>query len=221
MLMKKYNPTTLSKIKRGSKRASYDQTEVFKVLDAHFMCHVPYVFDNTPITIPMAYARSSKTIYLHGAIGNRMLNSITRLDQMSITVTHLDGLVLARSAFHHSVNYRSVVVFGKPRIVTEESEVNHALECIVNQMVEGRWQETRPPNANELKATKVIALDITEASAKIRQGPPIDDEEDYQLKLWAGVVPLKNVYDKAINDPKLAFNLETPPSVKKITKNDR
>ena len=219
--MKKYNPTSLSKIKRGSNRATYDQQAVFEILDAHFMCHVPYVFDNTPITIPMAYARSGETIYLHGAIGNRMLNSITELDKISITVTHLDGLVLARSAFHHSVNYRSAIVFGIPRIVTETSEINHALERIVDQMAEGRWKETRLPNAKELKVTKVIALDITEASAKVRKGPPVDDDEDYQLELWAGVVPVKSVFESAISDPKLAFEIETPESVKKLIRNDK
>lgn len=220
MPMQNYNPNKLSKIKRGAKNAFYDKKTVFEILDAHFMCHVPYMFDDTPITIPMAYARSGDTIYLHGATGNRMLNSIGSLDKTSLTVTHLDGLVLARSAFHHSVNYRSVVVFGKPRLVTEESEKNHAFEMLLEQMAKGRWSEVRTPNEKELKITQVLALDITDASAKVRKGPPVDDDEDYELELWAGVVPLKQVYDTAIPDPKLAFEIDTPASAKKLSNND-
>lgn len=219
--MPKYEPTKHSKVKRGSNRADYDKTAVFKILDDHFMCHVPYVFEGTPITIPMAYARSGETIYLHGATGNRMLKSIASLDKMSITVTHLDGLVLARSAFHHSVNYRSAVVFGTPRIVIEEEEKKRAFEMLLEHMAEGRSREVRETSANELKITKVLALDITEASAKVRSGEPVDDEEDYKLELWAGIVPIKHLYEKEITDPNLAFDLATPPSVIKLTKNDQ
>jgi len=219
--MKKFEPSKLSKVKRGRDRADYDKSAVFKIVDAHFMCHVPYVFDGTPITIPMAYARSGETIYLHGATGNRMLKSIADLEKMSITITHLDGLVLARSAFHHSVNYRSAVLFGKPRIVTEEAEKKHAFTMLLEHMAEGRSKEVRETSANELKITKVIALDITEASAKVRTGDPVDDEEDYKLEFWAGVVPIKHLYEKEITDPNLAFNLAVPPSVKKLTKNDQ
>ncbi len=218
--MPKYEPTKLSKVKRGKNRADYDKTTVFKILDTHFICHVPYVFEDTPITIPMAYARSGETIYLHGATGNRMLKSIASLEKMSITVTHLDGLVLARSAFHHSVNYRSAVVFGTPRIVTEEAEKHHAFEMLLEQMAKGRSKEVRETSANELKITKVLALDITEASAKVRNGDPVDDDEDYNLELWAGVVPIKHLYEKEITDPNLVFDLATPPSVKKLIKND-
>jgi len=219
--MPNYDPSKLSKVKRGRNRATYDKATVFNILDAHFICHVPYVFDKTPITIPMAYARVGETIYLHGATGNRMLQSITNLEKMSVTVTHLDGLVLARSAFHHSVNYRSVVVFGTPRIVTEEDEKKHAFEMLLEQMAEGRSKEVRITSDNELKITKVIALDITEASVKVRAGPPVDDEDDYNLELWAGVVPIKHLYEKEIADPNLVFDLVTPPSVKKLTKNDQ
>ncbi len=219
--MSSYDPTKLSKVKRGRNRATYDKATVFNILDAHFICHVPYVFDDVPITIPMAYARSGETIYLHGATGNRMLQSLAALKKMSVTVTHLDGLVLARSAFHHSVNYRSVVVFGKPRLVTDETEKKHVFEMLLEHMAEGRSKEVRATNENELKITKVIALDITEASAKVRTGPPVDDEEDYQLELWAGVVPIKYQYEKEITDPNLAFDLASPPSVKKLTKNDQ
>ncbi len=218
--MKKYTPSKLSKVKRGSQNADYDKTTVFTILDNHFMCHVPYVFEDTPISIPMAYARSGETIYLHGAMGNRMLKGIASLKKISLTVTHLDGLVLARSAFHHSVNYRSAVVFGTPRIVKDETEKKHAFEMLLEQMAKGRSTEVRPTNEKELKITQVLALDITEASAKIRKGPPVDDEEDYSLKLWAGVVPIKNVYDVAIPDPKLVFKLEIPPSAITLSKNE-
>lgn len=218
--MDKFKPTETSKVKRGAKRALYDKEAVFNILDDHFICHVPYVFEGTPITIPTIYARLEETIYIHGAIGNRMLNSIANLPQISITVTHLDGLVLARSAFHHSVNYRSVVVFGNPRVVTDANEKDKALEMIVEHMAKGRWEEVRVPNEKELQATKVLALDITEASAKVRQGPPVDDEEDYELELWAGVVPMRTSYEPAIADPKLKFELDTPPSVIKLSTND-
>ncbi len=215
--MKKFTPTKLSKIKRGAKNATYDKTAVFNILDAHFMCHVPYVFEDTPISIPMAYARFGETIYLHGAMGNRMLNGIASLKKISVTVTHLDGLVLARSAFHHSVNYRSAIVFGTPRIVSEEKEKNLAFEMLLDQMAKGRSSEVRKPNKKELKITQVLALDITEASAKIRQGPPVDDDEDYTLELWAGVVPIKHLFEVAIPDPKLAYDLKIPASVKGLT----
>ena len=219
--MSKYNPSKLSKVKRGAKNATYDKAAVFEILDADFMCHVPYVFDGTPITIPMAYARSGETIYLHGAMGNRMLNAIAALEKTSLTITILDGLVLARSAFHHSVNYRSAVVFGVPRIVTEKSEKEHAFERLLEQMAKGRWNEVRTPNEKEYGITNVLAVDIMEASAKVRKGPPVDDDEDYSLELWAGVVPLKHGYDAAIPDPKLAFKLKTPDSAKKLIKNDK
>jgi len=219
--MPKFEPTKLSKVKRGRNRAGYDKSTVFKILDSHFICHVPYVFEDTPISIPMAYARSGETIYLHGATGNRMLKSIASLKKMSITVTHLDGLVLARSAFHHSINYRSAVVFGTPRIVTEDSEKKHAFEMLLEQMAKGRSEEVRKTNENELKITKVLALNITEASAKIRDGGPIDDEDDYKLEIWAGVVPIKHLYEKEITDTNLAFDLAIPPSVIKLTKNDQ
>lgn len=218
--MSTFKPSETSKIKRGAKRATYDKTTVFKILDAHFMCHVPYIFEGTAITIPMIYARSGETLYVHGAIGNRMLNSFSEMEQTSLTVTHLDGLVLARSAFHHSVNYRSVVVFGTPRIVKDAKEKDLALERIVEHMAKGRWKEVRVPNNKELKATQVLALDITEASAKVRQGPPVDDDEDYELELWAGVVPIKTIYEKPITDNNSTFDLEVPPSVKKLFKND-
>ena len=219
--MDKYNPSKLSKVKRGAKNASYDKKAVHSILDAHFMCHVPYVFDDTPITIPMAYTRVGETVYLHGAMGTRMINALANLKKISLTVTHLDGLVLARSAFHHSVNYRSAVVFGTPRVVTDNAEKELAFEYLIEQMAKGRWGEVRVPNKKEIKITQVLAVDITEASAKVRQGPPVDDEEDYSLELWAGEVPLKNIYSNAIPDPKLAFDLETPPSVKKLAENDK
>ena len=144
--MDKYNPSKLSKVKRGAKNASYDKKAVHSILDAHFMCHVPYVFDDTPITIPMAYTRVGETVYLHGAMGNRMINALANHKKISLTVTHLDGLVLARSAFHHSVNYRSAVVFGTPRVVTDNAEKELAFEYLIEQMAKGRWGEVRVTN---------------------------------------------------------------------------
>lgn len=216
-----FTPSNTSKVKRGAQRAHYDKATVYSILDAHFMCHVAYVHNQVAITLPMAYARKGNTLYLHGATANRMLKGICNQPIVSATVTHLDGLVLARSAFHHSVNYRSAVIFGKPRAVIAPQEKTEAFEALIEQMAKGRWQEVRKPNANELKITNVVAIDITEASAKIRQGPPVDDESDYDLPLWAGTLPLKHLYETAQPDPKLAPEIETPPSVKALEADDK
>lgn len=216
----KYTPSKRSKVKRGANRASYDKATLFKILDENFMGHLAYVFEETPIALPMVYARKDDTIYLHGATANRMLNSVLSLKNSSFTITCLDGLVLARSAFHHSVNYHSAVVFGSPREVTDTAEKMEAFECLLEQMAKGRWAEVRHPNENELKITKVIALDINEASAKIRQGPPVDDDSDYELPHWAGVVPLKHVYESPVPDPKLAPEIDEPNSVKTLASYD-
>ena len=211
--MDKYPPTSKSKIVRSHKRASYEKKDLYTLLDAGYLCHVSYLFQGSPVIIPTAYGREKNIIYIHGALKNRMLTSILDQEQACIAVTHEDGIVLARSAFHHSFNYRSAVVFGKPRAIEDPNEKMRVLELITENIIPGRWNEVRQPNENELKITLVIAIDIEEASVKVRTGAPIDDDEDYSLPIWAGVLPIEHKFVQAIPDSKMNHALETPKSV--------
>lgn len=211
--MTDFKPTKKSKVIRSGNRGKYDKKSVYKALDAAFMCHISYLYDDTSIIIPTAYARSGDKILVHGAKKNRMLNSILGQKQACIAVTHLDGLVLARSAFHHSMNYRSVVLFGLPVEVEEEAAKEQALYLISENILKGRWNEVRKPTSDELKATLVVSIEIREAALKERQGAPIDNEEDYALPIWAGELPIETSYQKAIPDPALSHQLEMPVSV--------
>jgi len=168
----------------------YDKAQVYAILDEAVLCHIGFVADGQPYVIPTGYARLGDELYIHGSPASRMLGALGEGIDCCVTVTLLDGFVLARSAFHHSMNYRSVVVLGKARVVTDAGEKRAALRCFTNHIVPGRWEEVRPASEHELKATTVLALPLTEVSAKVRTGPPIDDEEDYALPVWAGVVPL-------------------------------
>ena len=215
--MNEFSPTSRSKIVRGHKRASYIKEDHKAVLDAGYLCHVSYLFHNSPVIIPTAYARENDTIYLHGAVANRMLNSILEQQQACIAVTHEDGLVLARSAFHHSFNYRSAVIFGKPRIIEDPKEKNRVLELITENILPGRWAEVREPNDKELNITLVIAIDIEEASVKVRAGAPVDDDEDYDLPIWAGVLPIQSKFLEPITDPDMRQAVDVPASVKKAS----
>ena len=200
---------------RGPKRASYKKEDLYAVLDAGYLCHVSYLFHKSPVIIPTAYARENDTIYIHGAVANRMLNSILEQQQACIAVTHEDGLVLARSAFHHSFNYRSAVMFGKPRAIEDAKEKMRVLELITENILPGRWTEVRQPNNKELKITLVIAVEIEEASVKVRAGAPVDDDEDYDLPIWAGVLPLQHKFITPITDPDMRQAMDVPASVKK------
>ncbi len=215
-LPENFQKTTRNAVKRLPARGHYDQETIYQILDAGFICHVGFVIDQQPYVIPNAYGREGNTLYLHGAIGNRMLNQLAYGLPVCITVTHTDGLVLARSAFHHSFNYRSAVLFGTGRLVAEEKK-EHALKVITEQILKGRWDEVRTPNPQELKVTKVLAVTIEDASAKIRTGGPKDDEEDYALPIWAGVVPLQTTIGQAIPDAALDPAMSLPPSVRKLT----
>ncbi len=210
--MKRYENSSLSKIVRGPKRANYDIDAVHAVLDSHFLCHVGYIHDGVAISIPTAYGRNGETILLHGAIKNRMLLSILAMSKVSLTVTHMDGLVLARSVFHHSFNYRSVTVFGKPRKIENDDEKMTALEIITENIIHGRWKEARIPNEKELKATLVVAVDIQEAALKERSGGPVDEAEDYALDIWAGEVPIRTQAGYPISDPNSPKELKMPKS---------
>src|SRR5579863_6566998 len=188
--MDNYTPTSRTKVRRLPKRGSYDKAAVHAILDEAFVCHVGFAVQAQPYVIPTVYARGGDTIYVHGSAVSRMLRTLTQAIPVCITVTLLDGLVLARSAFHHSLNYRSVVMIGNVRLVDDNDQKMRALQLITDHVVPGRWHEVRWPNALELKQTSVLALPLAEASAKIRSGPPVDDEADYSLPIWAGVVPV-------------------------------
>jgi nitroimidazol reductase NimA-like FMN-containing flavoprotein (pyridoxamine 5'-phosphate oxidase superfamily) len=180
------------------------------ILDEGLVCHVGFVDDGMPVVIPTLYARVGDVVYLHGSAASRMLRRLGTGADVCVTVTLLDGVVLARSAFHHSANYRSVVVFGRARIVDDPAEELVALEAFAEHIVQGRWNDVRPPNARELKATTVLALQLGEASAKVRSGPPSDDEADYQRPTWAGVIPLRLTAGAPISDAHLPAGVTVP-----------
>ena len=201
--MNSYVPTQRTKVRRLNKRAVYDKSLVHEILDAAFLCHLGFSVDGLPYVIPTLYARSGDTLYLHGSGASRTLKTLAQGVDVCATITLVDGYVLARSAFHHSMNYRSVVVLGRARLVTESKEIMEALRTLTNHMVPGRWEEVRQPSDLELKQTMVLALALEEVSAKVRAGPPIDDEEDYAAAVWAGVVPINTQLGEAIPDDRM------------------
>ncbi len=195
--------TERTALKRLPQRGAFDRETVYGILDEGFVCHVGFVVEGQPFVIPTAYGRAGDELFIHGSRVSRMLKALREGIQVCVTVTLIDGLVLARSAFHHSMNYRSVVVFGNARMVESDEEKLSALRSFTEHVAPARWQEVRPPNRQELNATLVLALRLNEASAKLRTGPPVDDEEDYALPVWAGVVPLTLEAGTAIPDPRL------------------
>jgi len=202
--------TDRTKLKRLPKRGHFDRETVDSILDEGFICHVGFVLDGQPFVIPTGYARAGDKLYIHGSQASRMLRNLASGLDVCVTVTLLDGLVLARSAFHHSMNYRSVLVFGRATIVDEPSEKMAALLALSEHIIRGRWADVREPNDQEMKQTTVLCLPLEEASAKIRTGPPLDDEEDYALPIWAGVVPLKLVAGEPVKDPLLTAEVPIP-----------
>ena len=204
-----------TRVKRIPKRGHYDRGTINAILDEGFICHVGFVAGGQPYVIPTGYARVGDELYIHGSAASRMLRQLSKGVDVCVTVTLLDGLVLARSAFHHSMNYRSVVILGKAELVTETNEKNKALEALTEHFVPGRWAEVRWPTELELKATSVLKLPITEASAKIRTGDPVDDDEDYSMNVWAGVIPLTMADGEPIADSKLADGITVPEHVSK------
>src|SRR6476620_7352572 len=202
--------TNKTNLKRLAKRGHFDREAVNGILDEGFICHVGFVVNGQPFVIPTGYARVDDKLYIHGSQASRMLKTLAQGIDACVTVTLVDGLVLARSAFHHSINYRSVVVFGNATLVTDREEKNSALFAFSEQVVRGRWNDVREPTEAELKQTTVLRLPLLEASAKVRTGPPIDDEEDYSMSTWAGVVPLRMVADAPIADPRLPAGIEVP-----------
>lgn len=203
-------PSSRVRVRRLPNRAAYDRATVDAILDEALVCHLGFVHDGQPFVIPTLHARAGNRLYVHGSSASRMQNTLGSGVPVCVTVTLLDGLVLARSAFHHSVNYRSVVLLGSACVVTAPDEKLLALEAFTNHLVPGRWAEVRPPTAQELKATSVLYLPLDEVSAKVRTGPPVDDEEDYALDVWAGVVPLSLHAGAPVADVRLAAGILAP-----------
>ena len=208
-----FSPTARTTLRRLPKRGSFERETVNGILDVGFVCHVGFIVEGQPFVIPTGYARRGDTLYIHGSQASRMLRALKKGIDVCVTVTLVDGMVMARSAFHHSMNYRSVVVFGRAVAVEERDEKLEALRVLTEHLAPGRWDETRQPTEGEMRATLVLALPLTEASAKVRTGPPVDDEEDYALAVWAGVVPLKMAAGAPIADPRLPKEIEPPPHV--------
>jgi uncharacterized protein len=212
-MRKMISPTERTKLRRLPRRGSFDRETVYRILDEGFVCHVGFAVDGRPYVIPTAYARVAERLYVHGSAASRMLRALAWEVEACVTVTLVDGLVLARSAFHHSINYRSVVVFGTAAVVRDEGEKLKALEAFTEHILPGRWRDVRPPTAGELQATMVLSLPIEEASAKVREGPPLDDEADYARGGWAGVLPLELSAGEPVGDPRLPAGVRVPDYV--------
>ena len=206
-----YQPTERTQVKRRAMRGVYDKPQVHAILDQGVICHVGFVINGQPFVIPTAYARSGEQVYIHGAPASRLMRPVQGQEMdLCLTVTLVDGLVLARSAFHTSINYRSVVVLGKARHITDPAEKREALRCVTNHVIPGRWEQAKQPSDQDIKGTSVLALPLEEVSAKIRTGPPVDDEEDYALPIWGGVVPVVQSFGEPIPDDRLLAGLTAP-----------
>lgn len=214
--MSSFPITDKTEITRLTKRGTYDKETVYAILDEALVCTVAFVIDNQPFQIPTGFCRIGDKLYIHGSAGSHYMRELQNKKlPVCISATLLDGIVLARSAFHHSVNYRSVVIFSEPELVTDQDELYKALELFTEKMCPGRWADVRKPNAGEWKATMVLSFEIKEVSAKVRTGPPKDDEEDYSLNIWAGVQPLETQRMPAIPDPVLKEGVELPSYLRK------
>jgi uncharacterized protein len=208
--MKQLPQTPRTILKRLPKRGSHDREVINSILDEGFICHVGFSVDGKPFVIPTGYARVEDKLLIHGSQASRMLRTLSEGIEVCVNVMLLDGLVLARSAFHHSMNYRSVVIFGLATLVEDRTDKIAALFALSEHIIPNRWQDVREPTESELRQTTVLSLPIDEASAKIRTGPPLDDEEDYELEVWAGVVPLRMLAGQPIADPRLLPEIDAP-----------
>lgn len=206
-----------STVRRAPKRGIYDREKIYEILDRHYLCHVGFIHHGQPVVIPTMFGRDGDSIYIHGASVSRLMTELEKGVDVSISVASVQGLVLARSAFNHSLNYESVVIFGKGFLVPDK-EKDAALKVVSDHLIPERWEEVRLPSPNELKATKVIKIHMTEVSAKVRTGDPIDNKADYDLEVWAGVLPIDKEYGQPISDPVLKEGLAIPPSVLKQLK---
>jgi len=213
-----YTPSARTRVVREPHRGVYDRNTAYQILDEGFICHVGFVVDGQPFVIPTGYGRAGDNLYIHGSAASRMLRRVDEGIAVCVTVTLLDGLVLARSIFNHSMNYRSVMILGKAVAVNDAEEKLEALRLLSEHILPGRWAESRQPNEKELKATLVMRLPIEEFSSKVRQGPPIDDEEDYAFPTWAGVVPIALVAAEPIDDARLMPGLKVPQYARTYTR---
>jgi len=196
-------PSERTRVRRHAERGAYDRQLIHSILDEGYVCHVGFVSQGHPYVIPTAYGRVGDQIYIHGSAASHMLGVLEKGPEICVTVTLIDGLVLARAAFRNSMNYRSVVVFGRARLVTDPEEKLEALRAFTNHITPGRWEEIRLPNEGELKATSVLALPLEEVSAKVRNGPPLDTDADCELPVWAGVVPIEARVGAPVPDVRL------------------
>ena len=208
--MNSFPQTPRTTVRRLPKRGVYDRQIVYGILDEGFVCHVGFAVEGQPFVIPTGYARVDDQLFIHGSQVSRMLRTLSAGIDVCVAVTLVDGLVLARSAFHHSINYRSVVVFGNATLVDDRAAKLAALFAFSEHVIRGRWNDVRAPTEQELRATTVLSLPLAEASAKVRNGPPIDDDEDYELGVWAGVLPLTISAGAPINDPRLPQDISPP-----------
>ena len=210
--------TQRTRVVREPDRGVYDRETAYRILDEAFLCHVGFVVDGQPFVIPTSFGRKDAILYIHGSAASRMLRQMKQGVPVCITVTLLDGLVLARSVFNHSMNYRSVVILGKATLVDNPEEKLAALRVLSEHILPGRWDDARRPNERELKATSVLRVPIEEFSSKVRSGPPIDDEEDYSFPTWAGVIPLEMTVGTTINDPRLDPGRTVPEYVRSYSR---
>ncbi len=212
------NQTLRTTLKRLPQRGSHDREVIDQILDEGFICHVGFVVEGQPVVIPTGYARVDDNLIIHGSQASRMLRQLGKGIEVCVTVTLIDGLVLARSAFHHSMNYRSVVIFGTASVINDREQKIAALLALSEHIIRERWNDVREPTETELRKTTVLSLPIAEASAKIRTGPPLDDEEDYALPVWAGVLPLRLATGEPIPDPRLPENIKVPGYVRSYSR---
>lgn len=211
-------PSARTRVVREHERGVYDRETAYRILDEGFLCHVGFAVEGQPYVMPTSYGRKGENLYIHGSAASRMLRQMSDGVPVCVTVTLLDGLVLARSIFNHSMNYRSVVILGTATLVGDPHEQLEALRLLSEHILPGRWDDVRQPSERELKATSVLRLPIEEFSAKVRSGPPIDDEEDYSFPTWAGVIPLEIRTGKPVNDPKLDPGRDVPGYVKRYSR---
>jgi uncharacterized protein len=206
-------PTRRTRVKRLPKRASYDREAIYSILDTALVCHVGFAIDGQPYVIPTLHVRIADRLYIHGSAASRMLGAAAEGTPLAVTVTHIDGLVLARSAFHHSVNYRSAVILGAATLVTDEAEKLAVMKGLIDHVAPGRWDHIRQPNEKELAATSVLSLQIIEASAKLRSGDPLDDDADYAMPIWAGQIPFATNTLPPVADARLDASTPIPSHV--------
>jgi uncharacterized protein len=209
-----FDKTPQTRVRRMPERGSYDTATIYPIVDEALFCHVGFIDDGMPFVIPTIHARMGDEIILHGAKASRMLKRMASGEPICVTVTLLDGLVIARSTFDSSMNYRSAVLFGRGRLIEDAAEKLRALEALSEHLIRGRWVNSRQPHAKELDATAVVVMTIDNASAKIRTGPPHDEADDYALPLWAGVIPIQQNYLPPINDPELGAGIAAPDYVR-------